>query len=46
MVAKLRAIKTELRRWMHEPVATVGEWLRSVMLGYYRYHAVPATLID
>src|SRR4029077_5918582 len=28
MVAKLRAIKTELRRRMHEPVASVGAWLK------------------
>ncbi len=40
MVAKLRAIKVELRRRMHEPVASVGEWLQRVTLGYYRYHAV------
>jgi RNA-directed DNA polymerase len=44
MVAKLRAIKAELRRRMHEPVASVGEWLRSVTLGYYRYHAVPGNI--
>ena len=41
MVAKLRAIKAELRHRMHEPVASVGEWLQKVVLGYYRYHAVP-----
>jgi RNA-directed DNA polymerase len=29
---------------MHEPVASVGEWLRSVVLGYYRYHAVPGNI--
>jgi hypothetical protein len=44
MVAKLRAIKVELRYRMHEPVASVGEWLRSVVLGYYRYHAVPGNI--
>jgi group II intron reverse transcriptase/maturase len=44
MVAKLRAIKAELRRRMHEPVATVGEWLRSVTLGYYQYYAVPGNI--
>ena len=44
MVAKLRAIKAELRRRMHEPVPSVGEWLRSVTLGYYRYHAVPGNI--
>src|SRR5215813_13325360 len=41
MVAKLHAIKAELRRRMHEPVAEVGAWLRKVVTGYYRYHAVP-----
>ncbi len=28
MVAKLRAIKAELRRRMHEPTTSVGEWLK------------------
>ena len=37
LVAKLRAIKAELRRRMHEPVASVGEWLQKVTLGYYQY---------
>ena len=41
MVAKLLAIKAELRCRMHEPVAAVGEWLQKVVVGYYRYHAVP-----
>jgi hypothetical protein len=41
MVAKLHAIKAELRLRMHEPVAVVGAWLRKVVNGYYRYHAVP-----
>ena len=44
MVAKLRAIKAELRQRMHAPVASVGEWLRSVTLGYYRYYAVPGNI--
>jgi group II intron reverse transcriptase/maturase len=44
MVAKLRLIKAELRHRMHEPIASVGEWLRKVVLGYYRYHAVPGNL--
>jgi hypothetical protein len=44
MVAKLRALKAELRRRMHEPVASVGEWLQRVTLGYYRYHAVPGNI--
>jgi len=44
MVAKLHAIKAELRRRMHEPIASVGEWLHKVVMGYYRYHAVPGNL--
>jgi RNA-directed DNA polymerase len=44
MVAKLRAIKTELKRRRHEPVASVGAWLRTVVSGYYQYHAVPGNL--
>src|ERR1035438_1401037 len=44
MVAKLLAIKTELIRRRHEPKASVGEWLHKVVLGYYRYHAVPGNL--
>ncbi len=41
---KLRDLARELRRRMHEPIATVGEWLRSVLRGYYQYHAVPGNL--
>lgn len=41
---KLQAIKQELRRRMHEPMAQVGGWLRSVLNGYYQYHAVPGNL--
>jgi RNA-directed DNA polymerase len=44
MVAKLHAIKAELRLRMHEPVADVGAWLRKVVNGYYRYHAVPGNI--
>jgi RNA-directed DNA polymerase len=43
-VAKLQAIKAALCRRMHEPVASVGEWLQKVTLGYYQYHAVPGNL--
>ena len=41
---KLQQLKQELRRRMHEPVAQVGEWLKSVLNGYYQYHAVPGNL--
>jgi len=26
---------------MHHPLAEVGKWLRSVIQGYFNYHAVP-----
>jgi len=45
MVAKLKAIKVELRRRMHDRMADVGAWLRKVVLGYYQYHAVPGNTI-
>jgi RNA-directed DNA polymerase len=41
MVAKLKAIKAELQRRKHDRTATVGACLRTVVLGYYQYHAVP-----
>jgi len=41
MRAKLQAVKQELRRNLHEPVSVVGAWLKRVVEGYYRYHAVP-----
>ena len=42
--SKLREIKQHLRRRRHEPVAHTGEWLRSVVQGYFNYHAVPGNL--
>ena len=44
MVAKLKAIKVELRRRMHDRPGEVGAWLRKVVNGYYQYHAVPGNL--
>jgi group II intron reverse transcriptase/maturase len=41
---KLRELKQELRWRMHAPIAKVGEWLQSVLRGYYQYHAVPGNL--
>src|SRR6201993_2118933 len=42
--AKLRALKEELRRREHLSVAELGKWLRSVVQGYFNYHAVPGNL--
>ena len=41
---KLQEIKQELRRRMHEPIATTGKWLRSVLNGYYQSHAVAGNI--
>jgi hypothetical protein len=41
MVAKLKAIKAELQSRKHHRTTEVGAWLRKVVMGYYRYHAVP-----
>ena len=41
MRAKLRAIKQELRRRMHQPIPVQGKWLEQVVNGYFNYHAVP-----
>jgi hypothetical protein len=41
MRAKLRALKVELRRRMHEPIPQQGRWLAQVVRGYFAYHAVP-----
>ena len=44
MVAKLKLIKQQLRRRMHEPLNQIGTWLQSVSQGFYQYHAVPGNL--
>ena len=38
---KLAEVKQQLRQRMHEPVAETGKWLKSVVQGYFNYHAVP-----
>lgn len=38
---KLRALKVELRRRMHELVPEQGAWLRRVLTGHYQYYGVP-----
>ena len=39
--AKLKAIKQELRRRMHQPIPEQGKWLGQVVRGYFNYFAVP-----
>ena len=39
--AKLKAVKAELRRRLHEPLSVVGSYLGSVVRGHVRYYGVP-----
>jgi RNA-directed DNA polymerase len=39
--AKLSEVKAELRRRLHDPIPTVGTWLRAVVGGHIRYYGVP-----
>ena len=41
---KLPEIKQQLRQRRHDPVAQTGKWLKSVVQGYFNYHAVPGNL--
>ncbi len=41
MRAKLLAMKTELRKRMHQPIAEQGKYLHAVVAGHGRYYAVP-----
>ena len=41
---KLQELKQQLRQRRHDPVADTGKWLRSVVQGYFNYHAVPGNL--
>jgi RNA-directed DNA polymerase len=41
MLGKLKDIKAELRRRMHQPIPEQGRWLRQVVTGHFSYYAVP-----
>ena len=41
MCAKVKALKDELRKRMHEPIREVGKWLMKVVTGHYQYYGVP-----
>jgi group II intron reverse transcriptase/maturase len=45
MRIKLRALKGELKRRMHEPIPKQGRWLGQVVRGYFQYHAVPTNYL-
>ena len=44
MRATLQEIKRQLRMRMHAPLRETGEWLRSVVGGYNRYHGAPGNV--
>jgi group II intron reverse transcriptase/maturase len=44
MRAKLRQIQQQLRERMHDPVPHTGQWLQSIVRGYFNYYAVPGNL--
>ena len=44
MRERLRAIKDQLRKHMHASIPEQGKWLKSVMTGYFAYHAVPTNM--
>jgi RNA-directed DNA polymerase len=41
MRAKLEEIKRQLLNRTHDPILQTGKWLKSVVQGYFNYHAVP-----
>jgi len=41
MRVRLREVKEQLRRRMHQSIPEQGAWLKAVVTGYFRYHAVP-----
>lgn len=41
MRATLQEIKRKLRERMHVAIPEQGRWLRTVVMGYFAYHAVP-----
>jgi group II intron reverse transcriptase/maturase len=41
---KLRQVKVELGHRIHEGIEATGSWLRSVVQGFARYHAIPRNL--
>src|SRR5262249_23711175 len=41
MRARLLAIKIELRKTMHDPIAKTGAWMKRMLQGHLNYFAVP-----
>ena len=41
MAAKLKEIRQKLREGLHDSTKSTMKWLKSVVRGYFQYHAVP-----
>lgn len=41
---KVKGVTQELKRRRHDPVSEQGRWIRSVVRGYFNYHAVPGNI--
>jgi RNA-directed DNA polymerase len=41
MQKKLKEIKDELKKRMHDSIQEIGQWLKAVVTGHYRYYGVP-----
>ena len=41
MAAKLKEVRQQLRRRLHDASGSMVKWLQTVVGGYFRYHAVP-----
>src|SRR5690625_1023779 len=41
---KLKEVKVELTKRMHEPLSKTGRWLASVIRGFTQYHGVPRNM--
>ena len=41
LASKLQGVKKDLRARRHQSIPTQGKWLRSVVRGFFNYHAVP-----
>jgi RNA-directed DNA polymerase len=44
MRRKIAEIKQEMRDRLNNRISEVGKWLRSVLLGHYRYYGVPGNI--
>jgi len=45
LTAKLREVKLELRRRLHDSIAVQGTWLAAVLRGHYAYYGVPTNIV-